>query len=459
MSILGSFFYFCRSKYRQMSNSTSKILMCLRTIVDTILSCGGSLAAILLVRALTDPIPGFVTWVALWVAAAAVLTLAGLLVTRSGDVVTRYASLRGYARLGNALLVKEIGMAILLLAGLVRLPSVSLSFVAVLSDILFTAAALFLPRFLVRSVRREEREIKGGSKRLNALVAGTDDVAVTLAENADASGHYNVLGYLSDDPSQSGRVIGELIVYYAASNEDLEALQWRLGGIDCILLPKGHREGGSAGDGASEGKTPANNDAMSLMGHVVKRSFDLLGSGLLMIVFSPLAALSALAVRLEDGGPAIYAQERLGRGGKPFHIYKFRSMRIDAEAAGSPALYSGDDDPRLTRVGKFLRQHHLDELPQLWNVFRGDMSFIGYRPERRFYIEKIMAVNPRYEYLFQIRPGVTSYATLYNGYTDTLDKMLTRLDLDLYYLRNHSLWFDARLLALTFFRIIGGKKF
>ncbi|MBQ6244061.1 MAG: sugar transferase [Bacteroidales bacterium] len=198
---------------------------------------------------------------------------------------------------------------------------------------------------------------------------------------------------------------------------------------------------------------------MSLMGHVVKRSFDLLGSGLLMIVFSPLAALSALAVRLEDGGPAIYAQERLGRGGKPFHIYKFRSMRIDAEAAGSPALYSGDDDPRLTRVGKFLRQHHLDELPQLWNVFRGDMSFIGYRPERRFYIEKIMAVNPRYEYLFQIRPGVTSYATLYNGYTDTLDKMLTRLDLDLYYLRNHSLWFDARLLALTFFRIIGGKKF
>ena len=134
-------------------------------------------------------------------------------------------------------------------------------------------------------------------------------------------------------------------------------------------------------------------------------------------------------------------------------------MRIDAEAAGKPALYSGDDDPRLTRVGKFLRQHHLDELPQLWNVFRGDMSFIGYRPERRYYIDQIMAVNPRYQYLFQFRPGVTSYATLYNGYTDTLDKMLTRLELDLYYLRNHSLWFDARVLALTFLRIVGGKKF
>ncbi|MCR4860917.1 MAG: sugar transferase [Bacteroidales bacterium] len=198
---------------------------------------------------------------------------------------------------------------------------------------------------------------------------------------------------------------------------------------------------------------------MSRVGHAVKRSFDMVLSGLLLLVFSPLAAICALAVKLEDGGPAIYSQERIGRGWKPFNILKFRSMRIDAEAAGSPALYAGDDDPRLTRVGKFLRQHHLDELPQLWNVFRGDMSFIGYRPERRFYIDQIMAVNPRYQYLFQIRPGVTSYATLYNGYTDTLDKMLTRLDLDLYYLRNHSLWFDAELLAMTFLRIVGGKKF
>ena len=134
-------------------------------------------------------------------------------------------------------------------------------------------------------------------------------------------------------------------------------------------------------------------------------------------------------------------------------------MRLDAEAGGKPALYSGDDDPRLTKVGKFLRQHHLDELPQLWNVFRGDMSFIGYRPERQFYIDQIMERNPRYRYLYQIRPGVTSYATLYNGYTDTLEKMLTRLDLDLYYLRNHSVLFDAKVLGLTFLSIVTGRKF
>ncbi|MBR6361960.1 MAG: sugar transferase [Bacteroidales bacterium] len=197
---------------------------------------------------------------------------------------------------------------------------------------------------------------------------------------------------------------------------------------------------------------------MSLVGHVIKRGFDVILSGILLLFFSPVMLVCALAVKNEDGGPALYSQERMGRNGKPFLIYKFRSMRINAEN-GKPALYSGDDDERLTRVGKFLRQHHLDELPQLWNVFRGDMSFIGYRPERQFYIDQIMEKNPRYQYLYQIRPGVTSYATLYNGYTDTLEKMLTRLDLDLYYLRNHSVMFDVKVLWMTFLNIMTGKKF
>ncbi|MBR5703182.1 MAG: sugar transferase [Bacteroidales bacterium] len=198
---------------------------------------------------------------------------------------------------------------------------------------------------------------------------------------------------------------------------------------------------------------------MSAFEKFCKRAFDIALSGVLLIVFSPLIMICALAVLIEDGSPVIYSQERIGLGGRPFHILKFRSMRLDAEAMGIPMLYSGDDDPRLTRVGKFLRQHHLDELPQLWNVFRGDMSFIGYRPERQFYIDRIMERNPRYRYLYQIRPGVTSYATLYNGYTDTLEKMLTRLDLDLYYLRNHSVLFDFRVLGMTFLRIVSGQKF
>ena len=231
--------------------------------------------------------------------------------------------------------------------------------------------------------------------------------------------------------------------------------------MDGLLFPKGMtlsemQDGSENTDLASEIPQA---DGMTRAGHIVKRTFDILLSGILLIIFSPLIGLCALAVKLEDGSPVIYKQERIGFGGKPFNILKFRSMRTDAEAGGKPALYSGDDDPRLTKVGKFLRQHHLDELPQLWNVFRGDMSFIGYRPERQFYINQIMERNPRYRYLYQIRPGVTSYATLYNGYTDTLEKMLTRLDLDLYYLRNHSVFFDIKVLGLTFLNIVAGKKF
>ena len=201
-------------------------------------------------------------------------------------------------------------------------------------------------------------------------------------------------------------------------------------------------------------------DGMNALERNTKRLFDLLASGFMLILTSPLFLLSYVLIKLDDHGPAIYSQERLGRFGRPFHIYKFRSMRLDAEKFG-PALShaGGDDDPRLTRVGKFLRAHHLDELPQLWNVFCGDMSFIGYRPERKFFIDQIMEHDPRYSFLYQIRPGVTSYATLYNGYTDTMEKMLRRLNYDLYYLEHRSFWFDIRILWLTFISIIFGKKF
>ena len=122
-------------------------------------------------------------------------------------------------------------------------------------------------------------------------------------------------------------------------------------------------------------------------------------------------------------------------------------------------MYKRQNDARLTRVGRFLRDHHLDELPQLWNVLRGDMSFVGPRPERRFFVERIMAVNPDYELLYQLRPGLFSSATLYNGYTDTLAKMLERLRMDLEYLHNHSLWLDTKIIFITVISIITGKKF
>ncbi|MBQ6680714.1 MAG: sugar transferase [Prevotella sp.] len=192
--------------------------------------------------------------------------------------------------------------------------------------------------------------------------------------------------------------------------------------------------------------------------HGIKRVLDCIVAFFSLIVFSPLMLICYIAIKREDGGSAIFKQERIGRFGKPFYIYKFRSMRLDAEENGE-SLYQHENDTRVTKVGKFLRDHHLDELPQLWNVFKGDMAFIGPRPERKFYIDQIMERDPRYAYLYQIRPGVTSYATLYNGYTDTMEKMLKRLELDLYYLEHHSWWFDTKILINTFLNIAIGKKF
>jgi lipopolysaccharide/colanic/teichoic acid biosynthesis glycosyltransferase len=199
-------------------------------------------------------------------------------------------------------------------------------------------------------------------------------------------------------------------------------------------------------------------DGMNELERNIKRLIDFFAAWVCLIVFSPLFLICYLAIKREDGGPAIFKQERIGRFGRPFYIYKFRSMVVDAEKNG-PALYQHDKETRMTKIGKFLRAHHLDELPQLWNVVKGEMAFIGPRPERKYYIDQIIKHDPRYVYLYQVRPGVTSYATLYNGYTDTMEKMLRRLELDLYYLEHRSLWFDAKLLALTFLNIAFGKKF
>lgn len=199
-------------------------------------------------------------------------------------------------------------------------------------------------------------------------------------------------------------------------------------------------------------------DGMNELERNTKRLFDFFVALFCLIIFSPLFLICYFAVRREDGGPAIFKQERIGRFGRPFNIYKFRSMRMDAEKDG-PALYQHENETRMTKTGKFLRAHHLDELPQLWNVLKGEMSFVGPRPEREYFIKQIIERDSRYPYLYQVRPGVTSYATLYNGYTDTMEKMLRRLELDLYYLEHRSWWFDFKILFNTFTNIAIGKKF
>lgn len=196
----------------------------------------------------------------------------------------------------------------------------------------------------------------------------------------------------------------------------------------------------------------------SLVDEALKRIFDCTAAGIGMAMLSPAYIIIWIAIKAESRGPAVFRQERIGYKGRAFTIYKFRSMTMDSESDGRPVLCKKDDS-RLTKTGRFLRAHHLDELPQLWNVLRGDMSFVGPRPERRFFIDKIMELNDSYERLYQLRPGLFSWATLYNGYTDTMDKMLTRLHMDLDYLENRTFWMDLRIIWLTMTSILSGKKF
>lgn len=198
-------------------------------------------------------------------------------------------------------------------------------------------------------------------------------------------------------------------------------------------------------------------DAMNGAQLFAKRLFDIVFSSMGLLVLWPVFLVFSVILLFQDG-PVFFKQERIGYKGKPFMIYKFRSMRCDAEKNGIPRSEK-DRDMYLTSFGSFLRAHHLDELPQLWNVLKGDMSFVGPRPERRCFIEQIENLTDDYQYIYQMRPGVTSYATIFNGYTDTMEKMLRRLELDLKYFDNRTLMLDLKLIIQTFCSVSSGKKF
>lgn len=422
------------------------------------LSSIASMATLLLLRWLTAPMPHFSVVLLIWTATAFLFTIIGSLVSGSHRTVKRCATVKGVSSRLGTILIKALLLAFVmaLLGNFIHADKASAIVVITIADAAFTAFALYFPMVVNRTIAKQsDVDIRKEITRSNALVFGCGDEALLYANKVAAKGLCNVIGLLSDNPDDSGLVVGDYVVYYAKEASDISSLSWRLGGIDCVLFPTFESHGDSDGNILP---AESHTDSMSAPGRIIKRSFDFVLSFVLVLVFLPLGLICALAVRLEDGGPVFYRQERVGLNGRPFHILKFRSMKTDAECSG-PQLYSGDSDSRLTRAGAFLRSHHLDELPQLLNVLSGDMSFVGYRPERPFYIEQILEHNPRYCYLYQIRPGVTSYATLYNGYTDSLEKMLTRLDLDLYYLRHHSVMFDLKVLWLTFFSIVSGKKF
>lgn len=187
----------------------------------------------------------------------------------------------------------------------------------------------------------------------------------------------------------------------------------------------------------------------------IKRAFDVVASALVLIILSPLYLFLALAVKYASSGPVFYSQERIGRHQKPFTIYKFRTMIVDSEPKG-PRL-SETDDPRITRSGRWMRKYRLDELPQFWNVLKGEMSIVGPRPERKFYIEEIVRQAPYYTLVCQVRPGITSWGMVKYGYASNVAQMVERTRFDLIYLANMSLSVDCKILIYTIKTVVTGR--
>lgn len=188
---------------------------------------------------------------------------------------------------------------------------------------------------------------------------------------------------------------------------------------------------------------------------VCKRVIDILVSLFAMIILSPLYLFAALRVKFSSPGPVLYKQERIGLFGAPFNIYKFRSMQVNAEPEG-PAL-SSVEDPRITRWGRVMRKWRIDELPQFFNILRGDMSLVGPRPERAYFINIISASQPHYKYLHKVKPGLTSWGMVQFGYAENVEEMKERMKYDLLYIENCSLALDLKIILYTFVVLFQGR--
>ncbi|HEV2852861.1 MAG TPA: TIGR03013 family XrtA/PEP-CTERM system glycosyltransferase [Thermoanaerobaculia bacterium] len=308
------------------------------------------------------------------------------------------------------------------------------------------------------------------------LIVGADEKAIDIARETLLRKHlgYRVVGFLDDDPRLQGvsilnpRVIGttaqacELALQHGATRVVVAAMDYR-GRLSMDALLKCKTNGIRVQEGSSyyeqiTGKIMVEGLRKSWLifsdGFVVsrgtlfaKRLLDILVAGVGLVLALPFMLLVALAVRLDSPGPVFFRQDRVGRGGREFTLWKFRSMRTDAEAGG--ARWAVQGDPRVTRVGRFIRKTRLDELPQLWNVLAGDMSLVGPRPERRMFVEQLKEVCPWYEQRLVVRPGLTGWAQIKAPYASSFEESIEKLKFDLFYIKNLSLFLDVSILLST----------
>lgn len=353
-----------------------------------------------------------------------------------------------------------------------------------------TLAALFSIQFCLSAFGRifllsiYRRRIAKGLIRFNALVIGSGDKASELVREIESSHVYlglNILGYVN--PVLNGqtklknlRELGSLdqletlvnrthcqdvlVALDKSDHHKLEEIIQRLEDVNVqtsitpdmyeILIGSVRIEH-LFGAPLIEVKQ----ELIPVWLKVVKRLMDILMSILVLVLGSPFLILFALITKFSSKGPAFFFQERIGYKGKPFKIIKYRSMFVDAEKAG-PQL-SSSDDPRITGWGRFMRRTRIDELPQFLNVLKGDMSVVGPRPERKFFVDQITKVAPHYRHIIKVKPGITSLGQIKVGYAEDVDQMVKRLKYDILYLENISFALDLRILFFTIFIILQGR--
>jgi sugar transferase (PEP-CTERM system associated) len=328
--------------------------------------------------------------------------------------------------------------------------------------------------------------LRRGSLNENVVVIGTGEAAKEIAREMlrRKNQGYQVLGFLSDDPMEVGvqlvnpSVIGTFDDLCAVVDEQrvdmvVVALEDRRGKLPVNELLRCKVEGIRVEEAPSfyemlTGQIPVRNlrpswlifsqgFRKSPLLRNTKRVAELMAASVGVVIALPILLLSSLLVWLESGRPILYRQERVGQKGDTFTLYKLRTMKQDAEKETGPVWASADRDPRITRVGRFLRKSRFDELPQLFNVLRGEMSFVGPRPERPHFVDDLRKTIPYYDERHSVKPGITGWAQVRLGYGSSVEEMEAKLRYDLYYIKHMSPWLDLMILLDTAKVILFGR--